>query len=255
MAFETQQTAVGSPPSFGNDRVSERVTSYLRDLIMCGELRGGDSLRVEHLAASLDVSITPIRESLVELLGEGFVERTPRRGYKVARLTREDIADVFAANALLAAELAARAATRISEEQLSTLADLQKRLRAAGAHEDYAEMETLNHRLHRTIDQAADSPKLAWFAQRTSHYEPRWTWSTVKSWPRASATDHRTVIKALEARDPEAARTAMHNHIIHSGQLLIEHLAAMGFWEPRKDKGPRAGSTTGIPIGVGATQA
>jgi DNA-binding GntR family transcriptional regulator len=238
VASELQPPVVAAPPNFGSDRVSERVTSYIRDLILIGQLRSGESLRVEHLAESLEVSITPIRESLVELLGEGFVERTPRRGYKVARLTREDISDVFAANALLAGELAARAAARISDESLHELAELQKQLRAAGSHDAHAEMEQLNNRIHRTIDQAAASPKLAWFAQRTSHYEPRWTWSTVQGWPKASINDHRGVLKALEARDPDAARAAMEHQIRHSGQLLVDHLAADGFWdEPETDNG------------------
>ncbi|HEY5332726.1 MAG TPA: GntR family transcriptional regulator [Solirubrobacterales bacterium] len=224
MAFELQPPVVAAPPTFGSDRVSERVTSYLRDLILCGQLRGGESLRVEHLAESLEVSITPIRESLVELLGEGFVERTPRRGYKVARLSRKDIADVFAANGLLAGELA----------------ELQKQLRSAGSRDAYAEMEQINNKMHRIVDQAAASPKLAWFAQRTSHYEPHWTWSTVQGWPKASINDHRAVLKALEARDPDAAREAMGHQIRHSGELLVDHLAEQGFWDERDGGNGRA---------------
>jgi DNA-binding GntR family transcriptional regulator len=231
VAFELQPAVAAAPPTFGSDRVSERVTSYLRDLILCGQLRGGENLRVEHLAESLEVSITPIRESLVELLGEGFVERTPRRGYKVARLSRKDITDVFAANGLLAGELAARAATLITDEALGELADLQKQLRSAGTRDAYAEMEQINNKMHRIVDKAAASPKLAWFAQRTSHYEPHWTWSTVQGWPKASINDHRAVLKALEARDAEAAREAMSHQIRHSGELLVDHLAAQGFWD------------------------
>lgn len=231
MVPETYADVMAEPPAVGRVRVSDNVSTYLRELIMSGQLRGGEPIRVQHLAKRLDVSITPIRESLLELWAEGLVDRAPRRGYRVAPLSESDIADVFAANSLLAGELAARAALRISDDALAELTDLQKQLRAAAKRSEYAEMDELNQRFHRTINHAAASPKLSWFIRRTSHYALRWTWPTVRSWPRSLIQDHRPLVQALRAHDPDAARASMQRHITHSGELLIDHLAASHFWD------------------------
>lgn len=233
MPSPIEPAVITNPPTLARERVSDGVTAYLRDLIISGQLRAGEALRVEHLAAQLSVSVTPIRESLVELLGEGFVDRAPRRGYAVALLSRTDILDVFAANSLLSGELAARATSRVTPELLQALEAVQRDLERAGKRKEYADMEELNHRLHRLINNSAQSPKLAWFVQRTSHYAPRWTWSKIKGWPSASASEHRSVLKALQARDAQAARQSMQDHVNNAGTLLVEHLDAQGFWSPR----------------------
>lgn len=219
-----------SPPSFRQEWVSVEITAYLRDLILSGQMQPDAPLRVEPLAAEFGVSVTPVRESLLELLGEGLVRRAPRRGYAVARLNREDIQDMFVASGLLSGELAARAALRIDDASLERLAQLERDLISAANAGAYSEMEDLNHRLHRLINQVAGAPKLAWFVQRTSHYAPRWSWQTIDGWPAASVSDHVPIVAALRAHDPDAARAAMQVHMQHSGELLVDYLARRGFW-------------------------
>jgi DNA-binding GntR family transcriptional regulator len=230
-SVEQQVPPLVQPPTFSREWVSVGITSYLRDLILSGQMKPDAPLRVEHLAADLGVSVTPVRESLQELLGEGFVIRMPRRGYAVALLTREDIQDTFFVNGMLSGELAARAAKRIDNVSLEHLEQLETSLIAAAEAGSYADMEGLNHRLHRLINQVAGAHKLAWFVQRTSHYAPRWSWQFVEGWPAASASDHRPIVEALRAHDPEAARAAMQDHMRHSGELLVKHLAKQGFWD------------------------
>lgn len=226
------------PPSLGRSRVSEGVSAYLRDVILSGQMRAGEPLRVEHLAERLDTSVTPIRESLVELLAEGFVERVPRRGYAVGRLSRQDIEDVFAAQAMIAGELAARAAIAVDDEAMAALEGTQAELEAASAQQDFNAMEEANHRFHRKINTIADSPKLAWFVQRISHYAPRWTWQLIDGWPEASVSDHGPILAALKAGDADAAREAMDRHIRNSGELLAAHLEKSHFYEDEDGNAP-----------------
>jgi DNA-binding GntR family transcriptional regulator len=46
----------------------------------------------------------------------------------------------------------------------------------------------------------------------------------IDGWPEATRSEHVAIIEALESRDPAAARTAMREHILHSGELLAAHL-------------------------------
>src|ERR1700743_988632 len=109
------------------------VATCLRELIMSGNLRPGDFIRQERIADELSLSATPVREGLLSLRGEGFVELKPRRGFVVAPLSASDVRDLFTAQALLAGELVSRAASKLGPEGLGKLTDGHQALAKAGA--------------------------------------------------------------------------------------------------------------------------
>ncbi|MGA5504980.1 GntR family transcriptional regulator [Streptomyces umbrinus] len=218
------------PPDLQGLSVGHGVTEYIRHLILTGHFRDGDRLRVEHLAAQLQISVTPVREALVELLGEGFVERRPRRGYIVSKLTRSGFEDRVLVLAMVTGELAARAARAMSPEQVASLTTLQDELLELDRAQARDAAEAVNHRLHRSINLAADSPELAWTAERFSRYVPRYPGQPADSRPRSCTYDHASVLAALAARDPEASREAMLDHLVASGKVLADELAATGLW-------------------------
>src|SRR3954464_12516971 len=102
-------------------QLPEEVASYVRELIISGAVPPGEFLRMEPIAEAVGVSNTPVREGLLALRSEGFVQLVPRRGFVVAPFTRQDVRDLFWAQAQLGSELAARAAKKISPEQISSL--------------------------------------------------------------------------------------------------------------------------------------
>lgn len=211
-------------------QLSDEVAAHVRELIMSGQVRHGEFLRLERIADDLGVSVTPVREALLSLRGEGFVTLEPRRGFMPAPLTRQDVRDLFEAQAYFAGELAARAAEKITEEELASLARTQEVLERASEAGDAEAIENANHRFHRTINLCADSPKTAWLLRLVVRYAPRRFYSTIEGWTRASVDDHHLVLAALRAGDAGAARQAMRAHIRHAGTLLVVHLEAQGFW-------------------------
>ena len=172
------------------------------------------------MAAELDISATPMREGLLTLQSEGLLRVEPRRGFMVAPLSANDIEDVFVGQSLLAGELAARATSRMSDDDLDALENIQADLEHAADTADYDEVERLNHVFHRSIYSAAGSPKLSWMIKGSLNYAPRRFFASVDGWPQASAADHRAIIAGLRARDGEAARAAMVDHIRNAGHLL-----------------------------------
>src|SRR5437660_9800100 len=76
-------------------QLPEEVAGYVRDLIISGEARPGEFLRIERIADALGVSQTPVREGLLSLKSEGLVDLLPRRGFIVAPITPQDITDLF----------------------------------------------------------------------------------------------------------------------------------------------------------------
>lgn len=226
----TGDVALPDAPAFDGATVSNGVREYVRSLIMTGRIRAGDRLRVEHIAAELKISVTPVREALVELLADGFVERRPRRGYVVATLTRSGFEDRVLVLAMVTAELAARAAGTISPVDLDAIEQLQQSLIEHDARDDRVGSERLNHSFHRTINMAAHSPELAWTAGRFARYVPRHIGLEWKSRPRTCSYAHTRVIQALRSGNADTARTAMFDHMVEASKLLSDDLQRSGLW-------------------------
>src|ERR1700741_2798519 len=137
---------------FPRPQLTDEVASYVRELIMSGKLRPGDFIRQERIADELELSATPVREGLLSLRGEGFVELKPRRGFVVAPLSASDVRDLFTAQALLAGELGSRATARMTPDELRELDQVHRALRKAAAAGDGGAVESLNHDFHRRIN-------------------------------------------------------------------------------------------------------
>lgn len=210
----------------GRKQLPAEVEAHVRELIMAGQLKAGEFIRTERLADELGISPTPVREGLLALRGEGFLALEPRRGFRVLQLRPSDIEDLFTAQAHIAGELAGRAARLLTDEQLELLHAVQQRLVAAADSGQPEAVEELNHDFHRIINKAADAPKLTLLLSVAVRYVPRRFFALIEGYPEASCKDHEAILAALRDRDPDRATAAMHDHVLHAGRLLRNHLDA-----------------------------
>jgi DNA-binding GntR family transcriptional regulator len=221
--------STGSDPEFAaRPQLSDDVARYVRRRIFNGALPAGEYLRLEQLAAELGISVTPVREALLNLRAEGLLVQHPRRGFMVLEVTARDIVDVANVQAFIGGELAARAAQGITEEQLADLKAIQDDLELAYQQTDLDRTVRLNHEFHRTINVAADSPKLTQVMSTITRYAPESVFPTLPGWPAQSIRDHRLVIAAFERRDPDGARAAMAEHFTIGVAPLTDHLMERG---------------------------
>lgn len=213
--------------------LSEDIASGLRDLIVSGELDVGTRLRVDQLARAFGTSLTPAREALISLHRDGFLGMEPRRGYVVAPLSKRDLEDVFDLQAYVAGKLAGRAATNLSADQIKQLRDLQAKMEEAEEKDDSEGVAAVNHQLHRMINLAGESDKLAWLLRLLTRYVPNRSFGAVKTWHHPDRQIHRSIIKAIEKRDADRAEERMRAHILKAGQSLIEYLDSIGHFEAK----------------------
>jgi DNA-binding GntR family transcriptional regulator len=212
---------------FPRRQLSYAVATHVRELIMSGNVRPGDFIRQDALADELQLSATPIREGLLLLSGEGFVELKPRRGFVVAPLSAADVRDLFTAQALLAGELVSRAAVRMGLEDVRELTEVHLALRQAAGDGDGGLVESLNHDFHRRINLAAEAPRLAWMLSISAKFAPRRFFATIPGWPKAAAQDHAAILSAINASDVDGARAAMMQHMENAGKLLAANFESV----------------------------
>ncbi len=205
-------------------QLSERVANRVREAIMLGELTSPDYIRTEKLAAELGVSPTPVREALMALSSEGSVKWEPRRGFRVVAVTSQDIRDLFDVQAYAAGELAARAVDNFTDDDIADLTAIQAAIDAAYQADQVGEVVALNHQFHRKINRAARSTRLASLLRNTVSHVPLSSYDEIPGWSQASVDDHAPILSAIAARDREAAKAAMYQHIVHVGEQLIDYL-------------------------------
>ncbi|MDA8398980.1 MAG: GntR family transcriptional regulator [Actinomycetota bacterium] len=227
MSLSVADLDISAPDPEGRRRrrlqLGDEAAAYIRELIMSGQLSTGDFIRPDFVAAALGSSATPVREALVMLRGEGFIEQAPHRGFRVASLSGADIRDLFASQALLAGELAARSVQRCTDAQVVEIIQVQAKLELALARDDLAGLEVLNHEFHRLINLGARSPRMAWLLKLATTYVPRRFFAMIAGWAQASAEDHVRVVESFQKRAPQEARQEMSEHFIHAGELLAAH--------------------------------
>ena len=215
------------------ERLGVEVSAVLRDLIMSGHFVPGQHLRINDIAKQLEVSTTPVREALLVLEKEGFIESESHRGFRVTTLNSADVADLFELHALIAGMLIERAAVRLELAQVKELELLDRQIRDAVRSGQGDEVEEQNFQFHRLINRSAGSVTLRRFLKETTRYVPRRYYQQIPGWLSSSAQDHAPILDALRSKDSTAARVVMEAHIRRAGSLLIEHLRSRGLWDSR----------------------
>lgn len=195
--------------------LAQRTYQSLREAILSLELRPGHALRKPEICDALGVSRSPVSEAMARLSGEGLVDIVPQAGTFVARLSMAEIQEgAFLREAI---ELAAieRVATDISEEQL---VPLRRGLRIQDAlieDEDFAGFYKQDAEMHGLILSYTGFRNLAAVSETAWVHVNRARQLVLPVPGRVSETleEHRAVIAALEARDPEKARQALRHHL------------------------------------------
>jgi DNA-binding GntR family transcriptional regulator len=212
------------------EQLSDEVAARLRTDIMTGTLRPGTYIRLDETAAALGVSITPVREALRTLRGEGMVQLEPHRGHVVVPLTRGDIDDIFWLQATIAKELAATAAERITDAEIDELEHLNDSLAAAVERGDPEEVAAAEVTFHRAFNRTTGRIKLAWFLLHVARYLPGQIYASDAEWGAAAVSGHRELIAALRRRDVDTVVRLTSGEFSDAAQRLVARLDEIGLW-------------------------
>jgi DNA-binding GntR family transcriptional regulator len=205
---------------------SSAATELIRQAIVDGRLPPGRRLKEEELARELGISRTPIREALLMLHAEGLVDAAPNRGAAVRSHSVEDLDDLYQLRAVLEGYSTRRAATRLSDDEISSLRESCERF--DGLLADGADMNALvkeNLVFHQTILESSGSERLTAMVRQVIELPlvyRSYVWYSPEQ-QRISAHYHVQITRALEARDAERAELVMKEHIFEARDLLLTH--------------------------------
>jgi DNA-binding GntR family transcriptional regulator len=196
----------------------EQIAEQLAQEIVDQTLKPGERLKEIALCERFRVSRAPIREALRLLEHSGLVQIASRRGVRVTLLSAQEVDDLYEIRASLLGLAARRVATRRDAEFLAAARALVLRLRQFAAHPAYGKYFDATYALARLIAQAAGSPRLAALVFSFSQQVARYTRLSLQAPERRrkSLQIWERLLKAIEARQPEAAEAAMRDLVFGS---------------------------------------
>lgn len=208
--------------------VTDRVTTELRRAILSGGLAPGQSFSLREIAGMLDVSFIPVREALRNLENEGLVITRPGRSATVASLDLGDLQAIYRLRRRLEPEIASRSCLLLSDSDLDRLDEI-----AAGFGS-----------LDRSMDAIYDDHlafHLALFAPAATTWDVRvltTLWRAAERYIRIGfglldpdpsehqrrEHAHEDLVSEFRRRDPDAAATAVHEHLARNEQTAFRAL-------------------------------
>jgi DNA-binding GntR family transcriptional regulator len=212
-------------------QLKDTVYLQLRDDIVSGALPPGAVLREAELATRFGVSKTPLRDALVRLQKDRFVEIPPYRSAVVVGYSRDDLREIYELRELLEGACARQAAFRISAD---ALADLSRIVRASaecvpggeviGGREDelavlFDEFDLVMYAQSRNSRVAEMVGNIRGHIQRIGRLTTGIPGRLAKS-----VAEHQAIYEAIVQRDGAAAETLMRRHIL---SVMADQLASI----------------------------
>lgn len=204
------------------------VFDVLHKRILAGEYAPGQWLRQEEISSQLGVSMTPVREALDLLVSSGLAERVPYRGVRILKPSGPEILDSYELRLLLECAATYAAALSISAQQLAGLHKLLDQGEWLVKLEHLPQERALSRDLHSAIVAAAGNPLLHKIYLTVLNTFPDWMLyehlfrhpELLEESMHSEHQEHRLIVEALGAHDPQMAVQRTLEHVINRGREL-----------------------------------
>ena len=213
-----------------SERLYERIVSQIEQRIEAGDLKVGDQLPSEReLAEQFTVSRTAVREAVKALRQKGLVEIRLGRGTFITNETNDTIrnslsllmkiggkngsASLVEVREILEPEIAALAATRITDEDITTMREAVEIMGTALDKVDLFVEADLD--FHLALAEGTQNPLIPILMDSIIDLlrEQRKRIGLTKGGLQRGQVHHKRILDAITRRDPEAARQAMQDHL------------------------------------------
>lgn len=204
-------------PVDGSFSLKEHIYEVLKKSIMDLDIYDPDTnLRMDErtLADRLGISRTPIREAIMRLEQEGFVEIQPRRGVYIKRKSLDEILEMITVWAALESMAARLACERASDAEIARLREVVRPFNKERAKAELSEYSEANIEFHLCVLGLSKCGMLQEIAQGLFTHLKAVRRKATKDQSRAdrSVVDHMNIIEAIEDRDADLASALVREH-------------------------------------------
>ena len=194
---------------------SQQVSEWIRERIRRGQFVPEQRLVEVDIIRSTGCSRVRVREALQRLSAEGLVTIEPFRGASVRSISMDELRHIYRARVALEGTAAADFALHAADHHRERLQQVQDELERCIVDKLPERFGKLNAEWHGLIVEGSGNTVLGELLQRLSVPIHRLLFESFYDADRLRTAneDHRMILKAVMARDPEAAEHAMRNHV------------------------------------------
>ncbi|WP_020497957.1 GntR family transcriptional regulator [Sciscionella marina] len=220
-AHHSSETAFVRPKT-----AQQAVFEALRHEITTGERSPGSVIVQDAVAEKFNVSRIPIREALKRLEAEEYVSYAPHMGYRVTKLTVDELAEVFHLRDVLEAELIRDAMPKVTGEDITQMREAMAEMDEAAKDADLIALGVANRRFHELTFARSSM-------ERTKRIVAQ-LWNTADAYRPLYAelmdmskvnTEHVLITEAMAERDTDRVIALNHEHRKRSIDHIREALA------------------------------
>lgn len=222
-----------SNPLPRRESLHEQTYQALRTSILSGELTPGKRLVETQLATRLEVSRTPIRESLRQLQREGLVVLDSSGGLRVISVSVVDAIHLY--DCRMALEQAAvreaclNASDRTLDDLQQSIAQSERAVQREASTLNTFEMLNLDYQFHRRIAESTGNRWLTDLLDQVFDKMMLLRVQTTRHNPKVLeiCSEHRQICAAIASRDPDTAINSIHAHLDASKTRVVQALETL----------------------------
>jgi GntR family transcriptional regulator, rspAB operon transcriptional repressor len=212
--------------------LKDDIFDILHDKIVSGKYKPGQWLRQDDIATQLGVSMTPVREAFDLLVASGLAERVAYRGVRVREISTKDIVEAYGLRLFLEVLIAEEAARKITPEQVAGLERTIAEMKKHDNLKDVSVQRRLSREFHAAIADVTKNDLLIKLYGVVSNAFPDWLlYEALFRYPEilhdtmtSMHTEHTAMVDALKKRDGLKAALKSVEHVMESGQWLVDYL-------------------------------
>ena len=195
----------------------ERIADSLRASVVSGELDLGVIYSVPMLAEKFGVSITPVREAMLDLAKEGLVEPVKNKGFKLREPSEQELDDITSIRLMLEPPAIATLTGKLTSSQLTELRELADRVLESAESGDVVDYVSRDRVLHRRLLEFVGNANLTEIVLRLRAQSRLLGLSSLahRGALAESAREHHELIEALAGSDALRVEALMREHLAH----------------------------------------
>lgn len=198
----------------------EQITEELRGAVITGEMRPGELYSAPALAEQFGVSATPVREAMLDLVGEGLMEPVRNKGFRVTEPSEKELDDLTEVRMMLEVPACARLAERYQPawaEQIAELRGLATEIVTSAAARDLIGYLAADRHFHLALLALADNAELVAVVGRLRARSrlPGLADLAESGHLARSSAEHAELLDLIQAGDVAGTAALMKRHIAH----------------------------------------
>jgi len=210
-----------------SNSLANLVQAEIERMILEGELQSGAKLTESTVADRLGVSRGPVREAFRMLEESGLVATIKNRGVFVRDVPLSEALEIFEVRAVMDLYVGRKLAETVTPAQVKELRQLVEAMDQAVKADNARDYHRFNLKFHDRLLELTENAKLTATYRKLVNELSLFRRQNLTPESMAVYTrEHKQIVKAIAAGDPEAAGQAMFQHVMNSRERTLAYYRA-----------------------------